>query len=77
MSEDDLCDWCEEVLQPYLDRELNATEQAEIEAHLATCSWCEKRFKFEAGLRRVVRQAVFEPMDPALKAKLSALRLEL
>jgi anti-sigma factor (TIGR02949 family) len=76
MSEVDPCDWCEEVLQPYLDRELTATEQAEVERHLARCSWCEKRFKFEAGLRRVVRQAV-EPMDPALKAKLSALRLEL
>ena len=78
MSEVDPCDWCEEVLQPYLDRELSASEQAEVERHLAACPdrWCEKRFKFEAGLRRLVRHAV-EPMDPALKAKLAALRLEL
>jgi anti-sigma factor (TIGR02949 family) len=76
MSEVDPCDWCEEVLQQYLDRDLTAAEQDEVERHLARCNWCEKRFKFEAGLRRVVRQAV-EPMDPALKAKLSALRLEL
>jgi anti-sigma factor RsiW len=77
MSEVDPCDWCEEVLQPYLDRELNETEQAEVEAHLARCRWCEKRYKFEVGLRRLVRQAVIEPMDPALKQKLAALRLEL
>ena len=77
MSEVDPCDWCEEALQPYLDRELNASELAEVEHHLSACSWCEKRFKFEADLRRLVRQAVIEPMDPALKAKLAALRLEL
>ena len=26
MSEVDPCDWCEEVLQPYLDRDLNETD---------------------------------------------------
>jgi anti-sigma factor (TIGR02949 family) len=77
MSEIDPCDWCEEVLQPYLDRELSSSEVAEVEHHLAECSWCEKRFKFEADLRILVRQAAIKPMDPALKAKLSALRLEL
>ena len=76
MSEVDPCDWCEEALQPYLDRELSASEQAEVEGHLSACRWCERRFKFEIGLRRLVRQAV-EPMDPELKAKLAALRLEL
>jgi hypothetical protein len=45
--------------------------------HLAGCSWCEKRFTFETDLRRLVRQAAVEPMEPALKAKLAALRLEL
>jgi len=77
MSEVDPCDWCEEVLQPYLDRDLNETDVKKVKQHLAACSWCEKRFKFESGLRRLVRQAVVEPMDPALKAKLAALRLEL
>ena len=50
---------------------------AEVEHHLAACRWCERRFKFETDLRRLVRQAVIEPMDAALKAKLAALRLEL
>jgi len=76
MSEMDPCDWCEEVLQPYLDRDLNATDVQKVKQHLAACSWCEKRFKFETDLRRLVRQAV-EPMEPELKAKLAALRLEL
>ena len=77
MSEVALCDWCEEVLQPYLDRDLSESEQSEVEGHLAKCRWCERRYKFEAGLRRLVRQAVVEPMEPALKQRLSELRLDL
>jgi anti-sigma factor (TIGR02949 family) len=73
----DPCDWCEEVLQPYLDRELTETERAEAEAHLDGCSYCRKRYRFEEGLRRFVRQAALEPMEPALKQRLSQLRLEL
>ena len=77
MTADELCDWCEEVLQPYLDRELTADERKEAEAHLADCTYCRKRYKFEGGLRRLVRSAVIEPMEPALKARLANLRLEL
>src|SRR5262249_19560346 len=77
MSEIDPCDWCEEGLQPYLDRDRNATGVEKVKHPRAECSWCEKRFKFESALRRPVRQAVVEPMEPALKAKLAALRLEL
>jgi anti-sigma factor (TIGR02949 family) len=77
MSEIDPCDWCEEVLQPYLDRDLNESDVKKVKHHLTECSWCEKRFKFETDLRRLVRQAVVEPMEPALKEKLAALRLEL
>jgi anti-sigma factor (TIGR02949 family) len=71
------CDWCEEVLQPYLDRELTEAEMSKAKAHLARCPYCDKRYKFEEGLRRIVRQAVVEPMAPALKQRLSELRLEL
>jgi anti-sigma factor (TIGR02949 family) len=77
MSEIDPCDWCEEVLQPYLDRDLNESDVKKVKHHLTECSWCENRFKFETDLRRLVRQAVVEPMEPALKEKLAALRLEL
>jgi anti-sigma factor (TIGR02949 family) len=73
----DPCAKCEEVLQPYLDRELSEDERAQAEAHLDLCSYCRKRYRFEVNLRRYVRQAVAEPMPPQLKEKLSALRTPL
>jgi anti-sigma factor (TIGR02949 family) len=74
---DDPCAKCEEVLQPFLDRELNEAERASAEAHLALCSYCRKRYRFEAHLRRFVRQSVVEEMPPELKARLSELRTPL
>ena len=75
---DDPCAKCEEMLQPFLDRELNDAERAEAEAHLAWCSYCRKRYRFEEHLRRFVRQAVVaEPMPPELKARLADLRTPL
>jgi anti-sigma factor (TIGR02949 family) len=76
MTVNDPCDWCEEVLQPFLDRELTDAEMREAEAHLDTCSYCRKRYKFEQSLRRYVRQAV-EPMPVEMKQRLANLRLEL
>ena len=76
-SFEDLCDWCEEVMQPYLDHELTDDEMKEAKAHLAGCSYCRRRYRFEEDLRRYVRQTVVEPMPFALKQKLSNLRLEL
>ena len=76
MTAVDPCDWCEEVLQPYLDRELTDSEMQEAEKHLAECSYCRKRYRFEETLRMYVRQAV-EPMPAEMKARLAGLRLEL
>ena len=73
---DEQCDWCEEVLQPYLDRELTEAEMREAQSHLDACPSCKTRYKFEEGLR-LKMHAVVEPMEPALKQKLSELRLEL
>ena len=42
-----------------------------------TAAYCRKRYRFEASLRRYVRQAWSEAMPPELKAKLSALRTPL
>jgi hypothetical protein len=72
-----LCEKCEELMQPYLDRVLTDSERAEAEAHLAECGWCEKRYRFEVSLRQYVRQAVDEQMPPQLKEKLAALRTPL
>jgi anti-sigma factor (TIGR02949 family) len=73
----DPCEKCEELIQPYLDRELNDAERAEAEAHLSWCSYCRKRYRFEEHLRRFVRQAAAEAMPPELKARLAALRTPL
>ena len=73
----DPCVKCEEMLQPYLDRELTDAERAEAEVHLDACDYCRKRYRFEEALRRFVRQATAEEMAPELKAKLAALRTPL
>ena len=73
----DPCERCEEMMQPYLDRELTVKEMAEAEAHLDGCAYCRRRYRFEVSLRRYMRTAVSEPMPPELKAKLSQLRIEL
>ncbi len=73
----DPCAKCEEVLQPFLDRELSEAERAEAEAHLDQCSYCRKRYRFEEKLRMYVRQATSEEMPPELKQKLAALRTPL
>jgi anti-sigma factor (TIGR02949 family) len=73
----DPCAKCEEVLQPFLDRELSDAEVAEAEAHLDLCTYCRKRYRFEEKLRMYVRHAWAEQMPPELKAKLAALRTPL
>jgi anti-sigma factor (TIGR02949 family) len=77
MSADDPCSKCEEMLQPYLDRELTDAERDAAEAHLDECEYCRKRYRFEEALRRFVRQATVEPMPPQLKARLASLRTPL
>ena len=70
----DPCAKCEEVLQPFLDRDLTELERLEAEAHLSMCEYCGKRYRFEASLRRYVREATVEAMPPELKQRLAALR---
>ena len=74
---DDPCAKCEQMLQPFLDRELTEAERLEAEGHLDGCTYCQKRYRFEAKLRMFVRQAAVAPMDPKLKVKLAALRTPL
>jgi mycothiol system anti-sigma-R factor len=77
MSFESVCEKCEELLQPYLDRELDEGERREAEAHLSECGYCSKRYRFEESLRQFVRRACAEEMSPELKAKLSSLRTPL
>jgi anti-sigma factor (TIGR02949 family) len=71
------CDDCEQWMQPYMDRVLTDAERGEAPSHLDECSYCRKRYRFEANLRQFVRQAVVEPMPAELKRKLAALRTPL
>ena len=68
------CSKCEELLQPYVDRELTPEEQLEAEQHLEACGYCAKRYRFEESLRRYVRECCEEPMPDGLKERLLALR---
>ncbi len=77
MSFVDPCVKCEEVLQPFLDRELTDAEHGEAELHLDECEYCRKRYRFEENLRRFVRLAAVEEMPPELKTRLAALRTPL
>ena len=77
MTYDDICDQCEEWMQPFMDRELSDSERAEAEAHLEGCGYCRKRYRFEENLRQFVRQATVEEMPPDLKQKLAELRTSL
>ena len=73
----DPCERCEEMMQPYLDRELDDAQVREAEAHLEGCDYCRRRYRFEVSLRRYVRTASVEKMPVELKARLAALRTPL
>ena len=73
----DPCAKCEEMMQPYLDRELTEVEMREAELHLDDCSYCRRRYRFEVSLRRYIRTAASEQMPVGLKQRLSQLRIEL
>ncbi len=68
------CDKCEELLQGYLDRELSDAELGQAEAHLDTCEYCRRRYRFEEELRMYVRTSAAERMPPGLLEKLTQLR---
>ncbi len=73
----DPCEKCEEAMQPYLDRALSDDERLQAEQHLAGCSYCAKRYRFEESLRQFVRKCCAEQMPPELKLKLASLRTPL
>jgi anti-sigma factor (TIGR02949 family) len=71
------CSHCEQVLQPYLDRELSEQERTEAAKHLDECPSCKKAYRFEESLRGYVRKSCVEQMSSELRAKLAALRTPL
>jgi len=74
----DPCAECEEMMQPYLDRDLDDDQMRQAEAHLDGCEYCRRRYRFEVSLRRYVRTvAAGKTMPVELRAKLAALRTPL
>lgn len=72
--DDDDCAKCEELLQGYLDRDLDPSEVAVAESHLNGCDYCRRRYRFEETLRRYIRTTASERIPPGLREKLSQLR---
>jgi anti-sigma factor (TIGR02949 family) len=72
--ERDPCETCEEMLQPFLDRDLTPEEHAAAERHLDGCEYCKRRYRFELSLRRYIRVSASERMPEGLRAKLIELR---
>lgn len=69
------CHEAERRLHRYVDRELSAVEMAEVQQHLDACENCRARFRFEAGLRRLVRNAAQkEPTPHGLRERIRRLR---
>lgn len=68
------CLKCEQLLQPYIDRELTEIERREVEQHLERCEHCRRCYRFEESLRRYLRRVCCEQMSSELKEKLEALR---
>jgi anti-sigma factor (TIGR02949 family) len=72
------CSTCEELLQPYLDRQLSDAERREVEMHLERCGSCSKHYRFEERLWRHVKDCCSdEPMPEELKERLLSLRAPL
>ena len=67
---------CEEVigkLLEYLDRELDAAAQLEVERHLETCRGCFSRAEFERRLRSRVAETGEVRAPESLRRRIRAL----
>lgn len=76
------CSKCEELLQPYVDRNLTEAERQTVHTHLASCPWCARCYKLEEVLWKHVRdccseQAGVELASGDLKERLANLRTPL
>ena len=66
---------CADALQrldPYLDRELSASESAKLRFHLRICRQCAQRFAFEADFNTALREKLGHlEVSPEWKAKIA------
>lgn len=54
-----------EHLYGFIDRELSATERAEVQAHLERCPPCREHFRFEENILSLIGQRCRETSAPA------------
>ena len=76
------CSKCEELLQPFVDRNLSDEERLTVQLHLEGCPYCARCYRLEEVLWKHVRsccdeQAGIEFASGELKQKLSELRTPL
>lgn len=75
MSETRVID-CEEALRrlfEYLDAELSAGPQQEMQQHLERCRSCFSRVEFEKRLKAYTGELRREPVSPALERRIHTL----
>jgi anti-sigma factor (TIGR02949 family) len=70
------CATAEARLQYYVDRQLTATEVAEVEAHLAVCPSCARCYRLESEIRASLKRLCSEPCPESLKVRLRNLCAE-
>ena len=59
------CEDCVRRLDHLVDKELSGPEVEEIHTHLDACGDCTRRYKFQEGLKRLVKLSCSEETAPA------------
>lgn len=75
MSETEIrsCEDAIRLLAAHLDRELDASTEAEMQRHLDTCRSCYSRAEFEKRLRDRLADLGQEPVRPELAGRIESL----
>lgn len=72
------CDGVYDHLWPYLDHEVDASTCAKLEAHLASCEYCQRMVQFNHKFKTLVRRCADPDPAPAaapprLRARIQAI----
>ena len=67
------CQKIQEIVHPYIDRELDLLQVAEVESHLAQCDDCDLIYRGQIALRSSLQDSSFYYRAPAdLKRRLAS-----
>ena len=61
------CEDCVRRLDQLVDRELSGPEVEEVHIHLDACGDCTRRYRFQEGLKRLIRVSSSEKAPDALR----------